>query len=129
MPHWFVILLTAILAADLLWWRRADRLARPLRRAFWWRLLIGLFMGGQVALALWILGGRALAESPLSRPPQVLSAAAYLWHLLILPAACALVVTAGVLLRVWRAGRRFARPTSTGRQDAPAVAGPDPVAP
>jgi hypothetical protein len=45
-------------------------------------------MSGQIALVLWTLGGRAAAPS-LGRPPQVLSAAAYLWHLLLLPAAWA----------------------------------------
>jgi len=129
MPHLFLIVLTAILATDLLWWWRADRLLRPLHHAFWWRLLIGLFMGGQVALVLWILGGRVLADSILGRPPQLLSAAAYLWHLLILPAAWALVVTTGIVFRVWRSGRRFAMRTAIGRQDASAAAGPDPFGP
>src|SRR5215470_1185722 len=107
MPHPFVIILTAILAADLLWWRRADRLARPLRRAFWWRLLIALFMGTQMALVVWILGRRVLAEYLPGQPPQVLSAAAYLWHLLILPAACAIAATAGLLVGLWRWWRRL----------------------
>jgi predicted MPP superfamily phosphohydrolase len=78
---------------------------RPLPRAFWWRLLLSLFMGGQIALVLWILGGRYLAEFSLSRPPQVLSAAAYLWHLLILPAACIFMAMTGILAWVgwpWR---------------------------
>src|SRR3954452_14528094 len=122
MPYLFLSILTAILALDLHWWWRADRLLRPLHRAFWWRLLLGLFMGGQVALALWILGGRFLAKSSLGPPPQLLSAAAYLWHLLILPAAWTLAAITGLLLRVWRLGR-FAVLTTTGRQDASAGAG------
>src|SRR6516162_9644382 len=116
MPHLFSILLAAILAGDLLWWSHADRLLRPLRPAFWCRLLIGLFMGGQVALVLRILGGRALVGHLVSPPPQALSAGAYLWHLLILPAAWALVVTTGIVLWVWRSGRRFLMRTTTGRQ-------------
>jgi predicted MPP superfamily phosphohydrolase len=123
MPHVFFLVLTAILAADLLWWWRADRLSRPLHGFLGWRLFIGLFMGGQVALVLWILGGRVLTESPLGRPPQVLSAAGYLWHLLILPAAWALVATTGILLGLWRLGRRFAMRTATNRPDTPAGAG------
>jgi predicted MPP superfamily phosphohydrolase len=124
MPHLVSIILTAILAADLLWWWHADRLARPLRHAFWWRLLLGLFMGGQVALVLWTFAGRGLVGSPLSRPPRVLSAAAYLWHLLILPAALTIVGTAGVLFRVWQSGRRLARLATTARRDTSAEAGP-----
>ena len=59
MPSLVPIILAAILVGDVLWWRRADRRARRLRHAFGWRLLIGLFMGGQIALVLWMLTGRA----------------------------------------------------------------------
>src|SRR3954454_11171230 len=97
MPSSVSIVLVSLLVADLLWWRRADRRARPLRHALGWRLLVGLFMGGQIALVLWILGGRAPAAPSLGRPPQFLTAAAYLWHLLVLPAGCALVAAAGIL--------------------------------
>jgi uncharacterized protein len=124
MPHLFSIVLATILAADLLWWWHADRLVRPLRHAFWWRLFIGLFMGGQVALVFWILGGRALVEHCVSRPPQVLSAGAYLWHLLILPDTGAVVVAMGIGLWVWRSGRRFIMRTITRRQEPSAEADP-----
>ncbi len=115
MANLFLLVVTSILAANLLWWWLADRLARPLHRGFWWRLLISLFVGGQVTLVLWILGGRVLTDSPLSRPPQVLSSAAYLWHLLILPAAWILMLTTAILFWLWRSGRRFAMWTATGR--------------
>ena len=46
--------------------------------------------------------------SLLGRPPQVLSAAAYLWHLLLLPAGWALASAAGLVSRAWRWGRRQA---------------------
>jgi predicted MPP superfamily phosphohydrolase len=107
MPSLVSIVLFSLLAADVLFWHRADRRARRLRHAVGWRLLIGLFMGGQIALVLWILGGRVPAVSLLGRPPQVLSAAAYLWHLLLLPAVWALVATSGLLSRAWRWGRRL----------------------
>ena len=86
MPSPVLTVLGSLLAADLLWWWCADGRVRRLRRALGWRLLLGLFMGGQIALVLWTLGGRAPAASSLGRPPQFLSAAAYLWHLLLLPA-------------------------------------------
>lgn len=129
MPHLFLMVLTAILAADLLWWWHTDRLSRLLHHAFWWRLLISLFMGGQIALVLWILGGRLLADSFLSRPPQILSAAAYLWHLLILPAAWILLVMTSILFWVWRSGRHSAMRTTTSRQGASPEAGPIPFTP
>ena len=112
MPSFVTIVLASILAADLLWWLRADYLARRWRHALGWRLLIGLFMGGQIALVLWILGGRVLAESSLGRPSQPLSAAAYLWHLLVLPAGLALVAATAVLFWSWRLARRLARGTA-----------------
>ncbi len=108
MPSLVSIVLAFILAADLLWWLRADRQARRLRHALGWRLLIGLFMGGQIALVLWLLSGRVPAAPSPVRPPQSLSAAAYLWHLLLLPAGWALVAAAGLLFWAWRWGRRLA---------------------
>jgi predicted MPP superfamily phosphohydrolase len=125
MPSFVSIVLASILAADVLWWRHADRRARHLRHALGWRLFIGLFICGQIALVLWILGGRVAAASPLARPPQLLSAAAYLWHLLILPASLALVAATGILLGAWR----LARWTVLGRRVTPAEAGPAPLPP
>lgn len=106
------IILLSILVADLLWWLRADRWARRGRHALGWRLLVGLFVGGQIALVVWTLGGRAPTASSLSRPPQLLSAAAYLWHLLILPATWVVVATMGVLFGAWRGARRLAARTA-----------------
>src|SRR5262249_11650288 len=108
MPSPVSIVLASLLAADLLWWRHADRRARRLRHVLGWRLLLGLFMGGQIALVLWVLGRRSPAASSLGRPPQPLIAAAYLWHLLLLPAGWALVAATGVLIWAWRWGRRLA---------------------
>jgi hypothetical protein len=124
MPYLFLTVLIAILAGDLLWWWHADRLSRSLRRAFWWRLLLGLFMSGQVALVLWILAGRALTDYLPGRPPQFLSAAAYLWHLLILPTTWIVVGTTGILFWLWRSWRRLAvlvaaaRPVANAAQEA-----------
>jgi predicted MPP superfamily phosphohydrolase len=127
MPSFVSIVLASLLAADLLWWWRADRRARHWRYARAWRLLLGLFMGGQIALLLWTLGGRVAPGSFLGRPPQLLSAAAYLWHLLILPAAWALVATTGIPFWVWRWGRRRAGGTAPGRRVVSTEAGPAPL--
>jgi hypothetical protein len=64
------IVLAALLAADWLWWRRADRLARRWRHALAWPLFLGLFMGGQIALALWTLGGGVPRASPSAARPS-----------------------------------------------------------
>lgn len=107
MPSPVSIILVSILVGDVLWWQRADRRARRWPHALGWRLLLGVFMGGQFALVLWILGSRIHAVSSLDRPPQLLSAAAYLWHLLLLPASWMLVATSGILFGGWRWGRRL----------------------
>lgn len=129
MPSLVSIVLVSILAADLLWWHYADRRARRWRHALAWRLLLGLFMAGQIALVLWILGVRAPAAFSLGRPDQLLSAAAYLWHLLLLPVSWALVAITGILFGAWRGGRRLARWTAPGRRAASTEAAPDPLPP
>lgn len=121
-----LIVLVSIVAADLLWWLRANRRTRRFRHALGWRLLIGLFMGGQIALVLWILGGLFPAVSARVRPPQFLSAAAYLWHLLILPACWILVAIAAILFAAWRSGRRLAVWTAPSRRVASTQADPVP---
>jgi hypothetical protein len=129
MPSPVSIVLAFLLAADLLWWWRADRRARRLRHALGWRLLIGLFMGGQIALVLWILGGRVPAAPYGARPPQPLSAAAYLWHLLLLPACWAFAAATAALFGAWRWGRRLAEWNAPSRRAAPAEGVPTPLAP
>jgi predicted MPP superfamily phosphohydrolase len=111
MPSLFSMVLIAILVADLLWWLRADRHARRWRYARVWRLFIGLFMAGQIVLVLWILGSRFPGVSSLGRPSQPLSAAAYLWHLLFLPAGLAIVAILDLLRGIGRLrSRRVAAP-------------------
>jgi predicted MPP superfamily phosphohydrolase len=122
MPSVVSIILFSIVAADLLWWWLADRWARRLRHALGWRLLIGLFIGGQMALVVWIIGGRAGAAFSLGRPPQFLVAAAFLWHLLILPVSWVFMAITGILFWTWRWRRPTAIPdagtgeTATRRQ-------------
>ena len=94
-----------------------------MRHALGWRLFAGLFMGAQIALVLWILGGLFPAASSRGRPPQFLSAAAYLWHLLILPACWIPVAIAALLFGMWRLGRRVAGWTASSRDDASTIAG------
>jgi predicted MPP superfamily phosphohydrolase len=107
----FWMILTVFLSADLLWWWHADRLLRPLPGALWWRLGLGVFMAGQLALVLWILGGRAFVGPDAGRPPQALMAAAYLWHLMILPAAWSVVGMTSLVVGVGRLGRSLVQLT------------------
>jgi predicted MPP superfamily phosphohydrolase len=129
MPSPVAIILAFLLAADFLWWWRADRQARRWHPALVWRLLLGLFMGGQIALVLWTLGGRVPGAAALGRPPQLLSAAGYLWHLLLLPAGWALVAATGLVSGAWRWGQRLAGWIALYRRAASTEAGPALVPP
>jgi predicted MPP superfamily phosphohydrolase len=102
MPPIILLILTAILTADAACWWRADRRARTWPRAAAWRLLVALFMGGQIALVLWVIGGR-VPDSSLGRPPQLLAIVAYLWHLLVLPLLGAVALVTAVVRLLTRA--------------------------
>jgi predicted MPP superfamily phosphohydrolase len=126
-PSLVMIVLSAVLAADVLWWWRADCRARHLRHAPTWRLLLGLFMGGQIGLVLWILGGRVAGGPSLGRPPEFLMAAGYLWHLLLLPAGLAFLLIDGMLFGLGLGGRRLAEWAVSGRRAAGTEPNPVPV--
>lgn len=98
-----LLILLALFAGDVFWWWFADRRARRLRPAWGWRLVVGLLIGGQLAVLLWTLLGRVPGVSGLGRPPQILMAAGYLWHLLLLPTCCGVVAAARLLS--WRPAR------------------------
>lgn len=127
MPSLVSIVLVSLLAANLLWWWRADRRVRQWRHAARWRLLIGVFLGGQLTLLLWNLSGRIPATAFLGRPPELLSAAGYLWHLLVLPAGWILVAATGLMAGAWGVGRRLAGVAAPGRMVASRDAAPAPL--
>jgi predicted MPP superfamily phosphohydrolase len=106
MPPLILLILAAILTADAVCWWRADRRARTWPRAVVWRLLVALFLGGQIALVVWVIGGRAAPDVGIGRPPQLLAAVAFLWHLLILPAVVVIAAVAVVVRFLTRAAVR-----------------------
>src|SRR5687768_5410403 len=115
MPIFFLIL-GAMVAFDLLWWRQADRLLRPLPHGRWWRTLLGLFMGGQLFLILWAVGARFIAAGFDGSTPVTLIAATYVWHLLVLPVLVVLLLTAGLVGSVRSLGRLILRALSPSAQ-------------
>lgn len=112
MPPLVLLILVAVLTADAFCWRRADRWAASGRGGRVWRPLVALFMGGQIALLFWVIGARLPAEMAAARPPQVLTAAAYLWHLLVLPVCLAVAATAGAVSAARRVVRLLTAPTA-----------------
>lgn len=76
---------------DLLFWWWADRRLRRTPHAPLWRTLLGVFVGGQLLVLIWIIAlGRRHSGEVL---PMPITAAAYIWHLFIVP-----FVMAGLLL-------------------------------
>src|SRR4051812_37935457 len=69
---------------DLLWWRAADRMLRRLRRPTPWRLILGIFMVGQLACFGWIVFGRILGQDRRASGYSVFVTATYLWHMIVL---------------------------------------------
>lgn len=113
MLSFFLTVITAIVTADLLWWWRADRFLRPLRRARLWRGLLAAFMGGQLALVFVLLFGRLLSPNLPSALPGVLTAFAYLWHLLALPAIVITWLLVGIGTGIARGIRWLRGPSET----------------
>ncbi|MGD9650636.1 MAG: metallophosphoesterase [Dongiaceae bacterium] len=85
MSYFFISIITAITAGDLLWWFHADHLARRARRPKLWRRLIAAFVILQLLLICWMILGRFLGPDFVSQQPRIFVILAYLWHLLLLP--------------------------------------------
>ena len=119
----FFLILTAIVAGDVAWWRWADRRLRGGRRAAVWRSLVAAFIGSQLLyLTFFIVAPRAARRVHSVAAPMPFLAGFYLWSLLVLPAS---LIAAGVA-RLLAATRRRPRIASSGptRRQALAVAVP-----
>src|SRR4051812_2844177 len=82
----FLLIIPALLIADLLWWRWSDRKVRAMRVSrtrSTLRLLIAIFMASQIAGYLYVIGARWVGVR--ASLPAALLAQVYVWHLLILP--------------------------------------------
>src|SRR5947209_4456327 len=81
----FAVVFSLMAAADVLWWRYADRALRRVARHRWQRVLLAVFMAGQLSyLALSLLMPQKVRRSD-GPVPAAIHAAAYVWHLLVLP--------------------------------------------
>ena len=114
------VIIAALVALDLVWWFSADRLLRKagFKRV---RILHSLFFGVQLAgLLTVILSRRSELWDWL---PKAMTAAVYLWHLLILPLLLPLLaIGAIVALVLWVIGKIRARnPHQTSDADAQTV--------
>src|SRR5262245_38614996 len=117
----FLIIVTALPIADLLWWRWADVRLRPMRRARVWRALSASFVGLQLLGFLWIVGGRFTGVR-ISLPASVL-ATIYLWHLFVLPATVISLALVG-MLKLIRTHIVRREPAAEGPIDQTGAVGP-----
>lgn len=92
----FRFILVAILLADILWWWRADHLARR-AGSVCLRLGVAAFMLVQLGMIVWIIASR-FGTGAMPNPPALIMTTVYLWHLLVLPVLI-------VVLGPWHAGR------------------------
>src|SRR4051812_47783532 len=112
----FCLLLVAWVAADVAWWRAADRRVRRLRGGRWWRGFVLLFAA---AMALYIVqyGTRMFVEDLPNLIPLPVHTVAYLWHLAVIPPVILCLVAATIIRRVRKgkpANESPAGPTGAG---------------
>jgi predicted MPP superfamily phosphohydrolase len=86
----FRLILISIILADLLWWWRADHLARRAHKP-WLRVTVAAFMLLQLIPVGWMFTARWLGTEYPS-PPTSLMSAVYLWHLVMLPVLIATLI-------------------------------------
>ncbi|HYE62804.1 MAG TPA: metallophosphoesterase [Phycisphaerales bacterium] len=115
----FRFILFAILAADILWWWRADYLARRAGRV-WLRVAVAVFMGVQLGMIGWIFASRLMGAA-MPHPPTLIMTTVYLWHLLILPVLIVVMVPWHAVRRVVKAYRSH----RTHRSDRTQTAEPE----
>jgi len=92
----FLVVVGSILAANVFWWRWADRRLRPLRAARALRISLAAFMAPVLAY----LGAYILAPSWARQAHHVLPepfiALAFLWHLVFLPVGLLIALAGGL---------------------------------
>src|SRR4051795_10205055 len=88
----FIVLFSLMIVMDVFWWRWADGRLRPLRRARLWRTLLAGFVGVLMGSMLLFLVAPALMRRAHGFLPLPIHAAVYLWHLLVLPLTCVVIL-------------------------------------
>lgn len=115
----FLMILGSIIAADVAWWWRAHRLCEDTNHPGAWKWGVGLFMGSQLGLILWIIAARRIGPAAPTPPDWVMSFI-YLWHLLVMPATLVAALgwglSAGVRMGWDRLRRRPEPPVDSARR-------------
>jgi len=105
MPLFIILILSAMMLADLAWWWRADQVVRTLPKSRWWRLGVAGFMlvamGGLMSVFAIRLTGDGIAVWFV----RYLVTFVFIWHFLLLPIVTVpnlLVAIGSLLARLFR---------------------------
>jgi len=78
----FFSILGGMLVGNLLWWRRAYRLARSLPKPLAWRTAIAFWSGTMFLIVVMVVLSRGISDRFINWAPSWLVAAVYIWHVL-----------------------------------------------
>src|SRR6476659_954098 len=116
----FWVILAAIVAFNLGWWRWADRRLKPLPRALLWRSLLATFIGGQLGYLLAFVVVPQWARRAHEVVPDAILGTVLLWGILVLPSTgliTLLVTVAGWILAFVRRRQRRGEPIVEQKRD------------
>ncbi|HSU68564.1 MAG TPA: metallophosphoesterase [Tepidisphaeraceae bacterium] len=104
-----LLIYSLFIAADVVWWRFADRRLRGIRRAGAIRAALALFIAAQCLYLLWLMV-EVLLRGTRDPRPMDWGVLAYLWHVGVLP-VCMAIVGFTWLGNRWRRSRRVPQQT------------------
>lgn len=108
--NFVLVVLSIVVAADVLWWFAVDRLASRLPKPRPWRRGVAVFMLLTVAAMAWVIVGRGW-DAPV---PAAVVGLVLMWHLIVLPAALGLTLMWMPIERL-ATGKRYRQPDPARR--------------
>ena len=122
----FVVIIIALLAADVLWWRWAYHVLGRAPHARYWRFALGLFMSVMLGYLLIFMVAPGYGRRSYTIIPQPVLAMIYLWHLLVMPFTALVALVVAILrgiVRISACSRRACSPSSDPKEAASKLAG------
>ena len=89
------LVIILLIAADLIWWRAADVRLRHLAWGGLWRVLVALFMASMVVYMLGFLAAPEWIREDGNPTPIAIHATVYVWHMLVMPLSCVILLLGG----------------------------------
>ncbi|HTL28850.1 MAG TPA: metallophosphoesterase [Tepidisphaeraceae bacterium] len=119
----FLAIIFALLIADALWWRWADRMLRTAPHAKVWRSILAVFMSVLLLYLLMFLIAPGYGRRSYTFLPQPMLAMIYLWHLLVMPGVAIIAGVGAMGQRITRIVRYLSRGRKPAVAQPPAFAG------